>query len=396
MRFVAAPFVIVVVYLLVDFYLLKWVVIPMRRRFLTAAFVLVGMVGIAAILTLFVMGTGSVSDSTFYLQSVLLTISVAIFVPSLLFALLDLGSRIPTLFKKSKSVFVTRIGMFFAALSFVLIVCGIFNRKRIAVNQEVVEFSTLPAAFDGYRVVHISDLHLGSFGGDTVFVSALVDRINALRPDVVLFTGDVVTRVSSEMKGYVSSLSRLNGEDGVFAILGNHDYSDYFNWPDTLARDTDRERLRHYIAESGMTLLRDSSAIIRRGGDSIVIIGTENIGRPPFAAYGSLHEAVEGSGDGAFKILMTHDPSLWTDSIVGNPSRKLDLTLSGHTHAMQVRILGWSPSSLRDEAWGGLYRSPDGKRLLNVNIGIGTVGPLMRIGATPEISLLILKVDKRL
>lgn len=396
MRFVAAPFVIVVVYLLVDFYLLRWVVIPLRRRWLTATFVSAEMVGIAAILTLFVLGTGSVSDSTFYLQSVLLTVSVAIFVPSLLFALLDLGSRIPTLFKKKKSVFVTRIGMFIAALSFVLIVCGIFNRKRIAVNQEVVEFSTLPAAFDGYRVVHISDLHLGSFGGDTVFVSTLVDRINSLQPDVVLFTGDVVTRVSSEMKDYVSSLSRLNGEDGVYAILGNHDYSDYFNWPDTLARDADRERLRHYIAESGMTLLRDSSAVVRRGGDSIIIIGTENIGRPPFAAYGSLHDAVEGSGEGAFKILMTHDPSLWTDSIVRDPSRKLDLTLSGHTHAMQVRILGWSPSSLRDEAWGGLYRSTDGKRLLNVNIGIGTVGPLMRIGATPEISLLILKVDKRL
>lgn len=394
MRFVAAPFMIVVLYLLVDFYLLRWVVRPLQRKRAVIAFVSIELVGLISILLLFVLGTGSSSDTTFYLQSVLLTISMAIFVPSLLLTLVDLISRTPMLFKRKKSNAVARAGQVVAVLALILIICGIFNRKRLAVNEETIGFSTLPVAFDGYRVVHISDLHLGSFGGDTVFVSAVVDKINSLEPDIVLFTGDVVTRRSSEMEKFVSTLSRLRGKDGVFAVLGNHDYSDYYNWPDTLARDSDRERLRHLIAEAGMTLLRDSSVVIRRGGDSIILIGTENIGRPPFAAYGSLHDAVEGSGDSAFRILMTHDPSLWTDSIARDSSRKLDLTLSGHTHAMQVRILGWSPSSLRDEAWGGLYSSTDGIRLLNVNIGIGTVGPLMRIGATPEISLLTLKVDE--
>lgn len=243
---------------------------------------------------------------------------------------------------------------------------------------------------------------------DTSFVADLVDRVNSLHPDLIVFTGDIVNRKTDEIEPFLHTLSRLSAPDGVFSILGNHDYGDYVDWKDPADREENNRRLAHYQDSIGWTLLNNERRYIVRGNDSITLIGVENWGDPPFPVYGSLEKALSASrdslyhqNDSRFKVLLTHNPEHWNQEV--SHSTNIDLTLTGHTHAMQMMIsLGnwkWSPAKYRYEQWGGLYeRLNDRGRTVRmyVNIGSGEVGmPSRLLSAYPEITLLRLEPEKK-
>ncbi len=275
-----------------------------------------------------------------------------------------------------------------AALMFVSAWWGAaFNRYRIDVREVDVPVKDLPAGFDGYRIAQISDIHVGSFGNDTGFLERVVEKINGLHPDIILFTGDIVNRHSSELEPFVRTLAKLNAPDGVWSVMGNHDYGDYYRWPSPEAKRDDILHLQELQRKMGWKMLNNAHSMIQRGADSIALIGVENIGDPPFTIYGDLGRAYPGLSDKTVKILMTHNPVHWTDSIADCRDANVALTLSGHTHAMQIELFGLSPASFRYPTWGGLYSDSHGRHLY-VNIGLGEVGMPARIGATPEITII--------
>lgn len=266
---------------------------------------------------------------------------------------------------------------------------ALVTRYDIEVKPVSVAVSGLPDTFDGYTIAQISDLHVGSYGTDTTYVSRLVDSINARQPDIIVFTGDIVNRTTAELHPFVAPLSRLQAPDGVLSILGNHDYGDYYEWDSPQAK-TDNMRLMHQLQQQMRWHLLDNETImLHRGTDSLAFIGVQNVGDPPFPIYGSLSKAYPAISDAAVKVLLSHNPAHWTDSIANRPEVNVALTLSGHTHAMQIACGRFSPAALRYKTWGGLYTDSLG-RALYVNIGIGEVAFPARVGATPEITLITL------
>lgn len=322
---------------------------------------------------------------------------VSVYFAKYLFVIIDLLARIPQLLGKSRLHWLSACASVFSVLFFCAMVwAALINRFRIDVRDVDVEIPDLPTQFEGYRIAQISDLHVGTFDGDTAFVSKLVDRINSLKPDVIVFTGDIVNSRTSELPPQTRPLSRLSAPDGVYSILGNHDYGDYASWPSEKAKADNLQLMKNLQKDMGWRLLLNETEFIRRGADSIAVIGVENIGDPPFRVYGSLHQAYPDLGDNVTKILLTHNPAHWVDSIASNPSINVPLSLSGHTHAMQMEIFGWSPAKYRYPTWGGLYADDEHSHQLYVNIGAGTVGFPARLGATPEITLITLKKAKKL
>ena len=318
-----------------------------------------------------------------------------VYLSKVIYVVIDLIGRIPQLFRCKRMSYSRIIAGVMSVIVFLLMWWGALV-NRFSIDTVRLDFSdpSLPQSFDGYKIVQISDLHVGTFGDNTAFLSRLVDSINVLKPDLVVFTGDIVNTRSDELLPHVNTLSQLKAPDGVISILGNHDYGDYANWPSMSDKDRNLEDLKMMQRNMGWRLLCNETAYIKRGGDSIAIIGVENIGDPPFHIYGSLDKAYSSLNDTLFKVLLSHNPAHWRDSIRSNDQINIPLTLSGHTHAMQMELAGVSPAALRYKEWGGLYFDPDSTHSLYVNIGAGTVGFPARIGAKPEITLI--KLRKRL
>lgn len=280
---------------------------------------------------------------------------------------------------------------------------SVYTRNEIRINQITLASDRLPKAFDGYRVVQFSDLHTGTWGTDTTFVSRLVDSINACRPDIIVFTGDIVNRRTSELAPFLRVLRRLNARQGVYSILGNHDYGDYITWSAPGEREVNNALLAAWEKQMGWDLLNNDYRLLRVGSDSIALIGVENWGDPPFPQYGDLHAAYPEDdtrhlNDSTFKILLTHNPAHWTEEV--KHISNIDLTLSGHTHAMQMMASigdwNWSPAVFRYKEWGGMYEEAGKPMKLYVNIGAGEVGMPSRIGsAYPEITLFELKSTRK-
>ena len=267
----------------------------------------------------------------------------------------------------------------------VLIAYGsIIERNCFRVKEITIRTENIPEAFDGYRIVHISDIHARSFSGREKHLQRAMDKINGLAPDMIAFTGDLITMTPDELDSHSLALSSLKAADGVFSVLGNHDYSMYSE-ASPEARKKHIETLITAEKELGWDLLMDENRIIRRGTDSIAVIGVQNTSPSRhFPSKGDLSMASEGS-DGMFRILLSHDPMHWEAEILG---QDYPLTLSGHTHAMQFSLLGWSPSSLMFKQYRGLY-TRNGQSL-HINPGLGeTIFPA-RIGVRPEITLITL------
>ena len=317
---------------------------------------------------------------------------ISIYISKYLFIIFDLLAKIPRLFKRRRLKWLSATGAWIGVTVFILFWWGaLINRYAINVTNVEVESDRLPESFSGLTIAQISDIHLGSFGKDTTFVSCIVDRVNELQPDIIVFTGDMVNRHSAEALPFVSTLARLDAPLGVYAIRGNHDYGDYMDWASQAAKDSDNVEFTRIQRRMGITPLDNATVWLRTGSDSIALIGVENIGDPPFKSYGDLEKAFpKGVSTPEYKILLSHNPSHWEQEIKDREGQNVDLTLSGHTHAMQMEAFGLSPAAFRYPYWGGMYSDKFGHKLY-VNIGCGEVGFPARIGATPEITIFKLK-----
>lgn len=304
--------------------------------------------------------------------------------------------------------YIRLLAMALAMMSVFIILYGyIWGRSNYKVYTHEVYFKNLPEAFDGYRILQFSDLHVGTFDdGHRDDVSTIVSLINSQKCDAVVFTGDIVNYESAELEGYEQILSKIKAPDGVFSIMGNHDYDMYLKFDSEKVKNDDIEKIKRLERSYGWNLLLNENKIIRRGNDSIAIAGTENDGLPPWPELGDLNKASEGlegmmrnsSGtaeknaaeDHTFSILLTHDPTFWRRSIL--PDSRFDLTLAGHTHAGQFKILGWSPIQFKYDEWSGFYE--EGQQLLNVNDGIGQILLPFRFGVWPALDVITLRKEK--
>ena len=288
------------------------------------------------------------------------------------------------------------VGLFISSLFLVLFIWGTFDVYRFKVEKITIESSRLPKSFDGFKIVQISDIHFVSWIGTQQFENA-VNIINEQNADIVMFTGDLVTFMSSEAEEFIPQMKRIKTPYGVYAILGNHDYGDYVNWKTPEDKAANMIKLYSIYNQAGWKLLRNEHVqIVNSMHDSIVLIGVENWSdNKRFPSKGDINLAMKGISDDNFRILLTHDPSHWQSLQSQNIS--MDLTLSGHTHAMQFAYIGekyqYSPISLAHRYWQGLNKTFCNDRLqyLYVNTGLGTVGYLSRVGVKPEITLITLK-----
>ena len=313
----------------------------------------------------------------------------------------DITRLIKAIFRKptnapripSRRKFVSTLGWGLAAIPFASILYSIFKGKyNYKVWKYTLYFDNLPKAFDGYRITQISDIHCGSFDNYEK-IHYGVELINSQKSDVILFTGDLVNNLANEVHNWKSLFATLQAPDGVFSIMGNHDYGDYSSWETPEAKQQNLEHLFQLQKQMGWQLLLNEHCYLERNGEKIALIGVENWGHGRFSKYGDLNKAMEGVNTEDFKILMSHDPTHWQEVVLPE-NKDVQLTLSGHTHGMQCGIeipgwLKWSPSQYIYKYWGGMYEE-DGK-YLNVNRGFGYHAFPGRLGVWPEITVIELK-----
>ena len=324
-------------------------------------------------------------------------------------------------------------GAAFSAAIIVIFIVGLtYGWRHITVTKYRFGHTNISAVFDGYKIVQLTDFHIGTLSGHPDVVQHIVDSVNALNPDLIVFTGDLVSMAASEEAEFHEILRGLNAKDGVVSIMGNHDYMMYAHGHRnaeggrlkmTKAQVEDIYALQDAERDLGWHLLLNDNYVIRRGasaegqgGDSIGIVGVENDGDGNhFPQYGDLEKAQHDLSPDVFKILLSHDPTHWKRRVLTDTD--IPLTLSGHTHAMQFQVFGWSPSSWVYPEWRGAYTYPsteafargddylrgdnDGTtgasqqrsthRTLFVSSGIGEVGIPFRFGAWPEIVLITLR-----
>lgn len=340
---------------------------------------------IVILVLMFGLYSSSESVATLYRASMVMNVLLAVFIAKLLFCIVDVW----TLWFKSNALKKVAFGL--AALGFLTYAYGVMlGRFNMSAKQITVENKNLPQNFDGYKILQISDFHLGCFYGNEEKVSKWVDMMNAENPDMICFTGDIVSILGDEMASHVDALKRLKAKDGKFAILGNHDYGDYHKWASVSQRNANLAKTQNYIRKAGFDLLLNENRTVYKNGESISIVGVENWGQPPFPQYCDLKKAETGVSSST-RILLSHDPDFWEYQLEGNTD--YFLTLSGHTHAMQfgIEIGDWevSPSSLKYPYWHGLYEK-NGRQIV-VSRGIGCAGMPVRVGMSPEYVVITLK-----
>lgn len=338
-----------------------------------------------------------------------LLLAILWWVPSLLLVLAEVGLQMGFFHKLSVRVLFTTILFsafpkvvfilfdaflpWFFALIPALGVMGWFafgfieGWKRLELKHITFTSPDLPPYFDGYRLVQITDFHLGSFPPGNDFVQKVVDATNNEEPDMILFTGDLVNNQASEVEPYLDTLGQLHATDGIYSIWGNHDYCEYGNNHSIGALKRNRRMLYGYQESLGWHQLMNEHHVVSHGMASIAVIGVENPGQPPFTNRSNLKKAMKGLNPDMFKILLSHDPHHWRREVVG---KKIQLTLAGHTHAGQLKIGKWTPARMAFKEWGGAYRI--GEQMLYVSSGIGGSFPF-RLGAWPELTVITLKRD---
>lgn len=290
----------------------------------------------------------------------------------------------------SRSVFLSWVGLAAGTTLFGSLVYGFSNKYNYNIKRLKLSFLNLPDAFKGLRVVHISDIHSGSFTNIKA-VEHGVQMVLEQKPDVIFFTGDLVNDKASEMESLISVFNKLTAPLGVFSILGNHDYGDYVSWPvDGMSQAQNLANLKNVHALLGWKLLMNEHVVLQKDGAEIAVLGVENwSAKGRFPKYGKLNQAYPGTEKYPFKILLSHDPSHWEGEVLES-YKDIDLTLSGHTHGMQfgVEIPGfkWSPVQYMYKQWAGLYENRHQK--LYVNRGFGFIGYPGRVGILPEITVL--------
>jgi uncharacterized protein len=289
----------------------------------------------------------------------------------------------------SRSKFLTNLAIISGGSGAALMLYGMSNRYNYKVKRVPLNLPKWDAALKGLRIVQISDIHSGSFTS-VAAVQKGIDQIMALKPDLILFTGDLVNNIATEMQDYISVFAQLKAPLGVYSTLGNHDYGDYFEWPDMRAKVQNLQDLKNVHQQMGWRLMLNENIILKHNTAEIALIGVENIsGSKGFHSYGDFAKAIVGIENHPHKILMSHDPSHWSVEVAEHPVH-IDLTLSGHTHGMQFGIdipgFKWSPIKYVYKQWAGLYQRNE--RNLYVNRGFGFLGYPGRVGILPEITLI--------
>ncbi len=298
------------------------------------------------------------------------------------------GNYFPT-----RRKFISQIALGLAAIPFASILYGIYKGKyNFKVLNYTLHFEDLPEAFDGYKITQISDIHSGSFD-NIEKVKYAIGLINEQQSDLILFTGDMVNNKATEMTPYIDIFKGLDAKDGMFSVLGNHDYGDYVRWESPEAKVQNLDALKSLQKDIGFNLLLNESQYVEREGERIAIVGVENWGKGGFKKAGDLKKASAAINADDFKILLSHDPSHW-DAEVINDDYHYHLTLSGHTHGMQfgIEIPGWfkwSPVKWRYKHWAGIYKEMG--QYINVNRGFGYLAFPGRVGIWPEITVIELK-----
>ncbi len=289
----------------------------------------------------------------------------------------------------SRSVFLSWTGMIMGGGLFGTLIYGFGNKYKYQVKKVKLSYANLPPAFKGIRIVHISDIHSGSFNNKEAVMKG-VYKIMKEQPDIILFTGDLVNNMADEMNDYMDVFNKLNAPLGVYSTLGNHDYGDYVQWETAAEKKANLDRLKQTHADLGWRLLMNEHVVLERGADKIALLGIENwSAKARFPKYGDMKSAHEGTEGYSFKILLSHDPSHWRGEVLESYPN-VDLMLSGHTHGMQFGVeipgLKWSPVQYVYGEWAGLYEKDDQK--LYVNPGFGFIGYPGRVGILPEITVL--------
>lgn len=292
----------------------------------------------------------------------------------------------------SRRKFISKLGLGLASLPFFSLNFGmIWGKNNIKVLKYTLFFDDLPSSFDGFQLTQISDIHAGNITSiDNL--EHTVKLINSQNSNVIFFTGDLVNNEAKELIPWINTLSKLKSKDGIYSILGNHDYGDYRSWPSVKEKTDNFNTIKQYQEDMGFNLLINDSVYIKRGNQKIAIVGVENWGNG-FRKYGDLSKASEKIKSEDFKILLSHDPTHWQKKVVDGIDN-YQLTLSGHTHGGQFGIeipgyIKWSPVSFRYKYWAGIYKEKN--RYLNVNRGLGTTAVPGRLGVWPEITVITLK-----
>jgi predicted MPP superfamily phosphohydrolase len=291
-----------------------------------------------------------------------------------------------------RSEFLSKLALGLGAIPFAALLWGMVKGATdYKVQRVTLRFPNLPPAFDGFKLLQISDLHTGSFNS-TEPLQRAVALINQQQADLVVMTGDLVNNIATEVEPHMPALAQIKSKLPILSSLGNHDYGDYVQWESPAAKQANLQRLMQNHAKMGWRLLNDESQIIERDGDKIAVLGVQNwSSHLNFPKHGNLPKAHAASGDAPFKILLSHDPTHWEGQVLGYPD--IDLTLSGHTHGMQFGVnlpgLKWSPVQYVYKQWAGLYEQ--GRQKLYVNTGLGYLGYPGRVGFLPEITVFELR-----
>jgi predicted MPP superfamily phosphohydrolase len=288
--------------------------------------------------------------------------------------------------------FISQISLGLAAIPFVSFIYGIVQGKyNYKVLKYQLTFKDLPEAFDGFTITQISDIHSGSFTNREK-IQYGVDLINEQKSDIMLFTGDIVNNKADEMDNWIAVFDKLEAKEGKYSILGNHDYGDYMDWDNPQDKIDNFQKVKDIHEKIGFDLLLDEHRYLEKDGQKIALLGVENWGKG-FNQAGDLQRAAAGIQKEDFKILMSHDPSHWEEKVKQDPFN-YQLTLSGHTHGLQMGIeipgwFKWSPSKYVYKQWAGLYK--EAGRVINVNRGFGYHAFPGRVGIWPEITVIELK-----
>ncbi len=322
--------------------------------------------------------------------NVLFWLTLCVVFPSVLFSIVSLiGKGVGLFWNPGRLIF----NIFALTLSVTWLAIALYGSivgwKKITIEKVTVSSPKIPKAFDGYKIVQLSDFHIGTYAESPGTVKRIVDEVNSLHPDLIVFTGDLVNSSSEEILQFQSELSRLKAKDGILSVLGNHDYCLYRQYT---APDSPAKELSKVLANEeriGWRLLRNDHLQVMKNNDSIAIIGVDNAGSRMFPDKSDLPKAIRGLKSSEFKILLSHDPSHWRREVL--PTTDIDLMLAGHTHAMQFKIGDWSPSKYTYPEWGGMYEEGDQK--LYVSTGIGE-NVAFRFGAYPQIVLISLQSSK--
>ena len=289
----------------------------------------------------------------------------------------------------SRSLFLSWVGIAVGGGLFGSLLYGFSNKYNYKIRRISLKYNNLPESFRGMKILQISDIHSGSFT-QKEGVEHGIQKALSLKPDIILFTGDLVNNESTEMAPYMDVFNKLSAPMGVYSILGNHDYGDYMHWPSPEEKRQNLEHLKQIHSDLGWRLLLDENVVLERNGEKISLIGIQNWSAlKRFPKYGNMKKAYAGTEGLPFKILMSHDPTHW-DAEVRPEYPDIDLTLAGHTHGMQFGVetpwFKWSPVEYVYRQWAGLYT--EGNQKLYVNRGFGFIGYPGRVGILPELTFI--------